>query len=689
MSDHRISFWPALLVASVAVWAGCRSHENCRFQPTNDHFEAVATQVEYPDSDVQHREQVFETPPPRTVTDVDKTEYWAMTLDEAISTALANSQVIRDAGGMILSGPSLASTVSTVYDPALRDTDPRGGVEVALSAFDAQLAASVAMQHKNRSMNSFLFTGDPRDLVQDGGTVEAQLSKVGAAGTQFSLSNMTLFDQGDVAGRGNSGALTWFQGEIRQPLLQGAGIEYNRIAGPNGRPGLYSGVVLARINTDIGLADFEQAVNTLLNNVERAYWDLYVAYRDLDAKLAAREMALQTWRNVYHRFQAGAADHEEEARSREQFYLFNSAVLNSLNGIPNPVGFTPFSSGPTNGVYALDRRLRWLLGLSPSDGKLIRPAEEPSTAHVTFDWHDSLREALCRRVELRKQQWVIKRRQLELIAARNMLKVRLDAVGQYRVLNLDRELLDDDTDISGNLQQWQLGLQLATPLGNRIGHNAVRNAELFVAREKAIYRDQELRVTHELSDAMGELERSYAVSRSNFNAGLAAYQHLQEISKKYDAGVIPLEFLLDAQRRVVEANNGYYRSLIDYNVAIVGFQNSRGTLLEYHEVQLAEGPWTDEAYASAAKQARRFKPRVLNYVYEVPPPVSQGRYERHDTAQDLPPGSQPQADKQPDTGTVPVPVPPAPQPAAAEKPQRLPETLAPTVPAPAEAAEKR
>jgi outer membrane protein TolC len=684
LSEHRVSFWPALLVAGIAVWAGCRSQENCRFQQSTEHFQAVATQVEYPDSDVQHREQVFDTPPPRTVADAEKVEYWALSLDEAISTALANSQVIRDAGGMILSGPSLASTVSTVYDPALRDTDPRGGVEVALSAFDAQLAASVGMQHKDRSFNNILFTGDPRDLVRDGGMFNAQLSKIGAAGTQFTLSNITTFDQGDALwfGQNNNSALNLFQGEIRQPLLQGAGVEYNRIAGPHGRPGLYSGVVLARINTDIGLADFEQAVNNLLNNVERAYWDLYVAYRDLDAKMAAREMALQTWRNVYQRFQAGATDHEEEARSREQFYLFNSAVLNSLNGIPSPVGFTPFSSGPTNGVYALDRRLRWLLGLPPSDGKLIRPADEPSTAHVTFDWHDSLREALCRRVELRKQQWLVKRRQLELIAARNMLKVRLDAVGQYRALSLDHELLDDDSELSGNLQQWQVGLQLATPLGNRIGHNAVRNAELFVAREKAIYRDQELRITHELSDAMAELERAYAVSRSNFNAGLAAYQHLQEIGKKYDAGVIPLEFLLDAQRRVVEANNGYYRSLIDYNVSIVGFQNARGTLLEYHEVQLAEGPWSDEAYASAAKQAQRFKPRVLNYVFETPPAVSQGRYERHDMEQDRILASQPQAEKNASAPAPPTAAQPTP---AAPTPQRLPEVGRPPASEPAEA----
>ncbi len=39
---------------------------------------------------------------------------------------------------------------------------------------------------------------------------------------------------------------------------------------------------------------------------------------------------------------------------------------------------------------------------------------------------------------------------------------------------------------------------------------------------------------------------------------------------------------------------------------------------------LTEGPWCDEAYASAAKQARRFLPKVLDYTLMVPGPVSRG-----------------------------------------------------------------
>ena len=54
--------------------------------------------------------------------------------------------------------------------------------------------------------------------------------------------------------------------------MQGAGTTYNRNAGPNGVVGQYNGVLIARINTDISLADFENGVIRLVNDVETAYW---------------------------------------------------------------------------------------------------------------------------------------------------------------------------------------------------------------------------------------------------------------------------------------------------------------------------------------------------------------------------------------------------------------------------------
>ena len=53
---------------------------------------------------------------------------------------------------------------------------------------------------------------------------------------------------------------------MRQPLLQGAGKEFNTIAGPNAGPGsnFSNGILIAQLNTRISNADFQIAVRTFV-----------------------------------------------------------------------------------------------------------------------------------------------------------------------------------------------------------------------------------------------------------------------------------------------------------------------------------------------------------------------------------------------------------------------------------------
>src|SRR5205085_10923607 len=86
-----------------------------------------------------------------------------------------------------------------------------------------------------------------------------------------------------------------------QPLWAGAGADFTRIAGPlvgglSGVTGVNQGVVIARINTDLSVADFEISVRNMLRDVEDTYWDLYLAYRTYDTNVEARNSFLRSWR---------------------------------------------------------------------------------------------------------------------------------------------------------------------------------------------------------------------------------------------------------------------------------------------------------------------------------------------------------------------------------------------------------
>ena len=369
-------------------------------------------------------------------------------------------------------------------------------------------------------------------------------------------------------------------------------------------PGIYNGVLIARVNTDVELAEFEIAVRNLVNNVENAYWDLYFAYRDLDAKTKARDATLDTWRRVRALYDAGRRGGEafKEAQAREQYFRFQEEVENALSGrLIDGTRTGNGSSGGTfranGGVHVAERRLRLLIGLPPSDGRLLRPADEPLNAPVAFDWSEITRESVMRRTELRRQRFEIRRRELEWIASKNFLMPRFDAVGRYRWRGFGHDLLNSSGNnprfdnayedlTSGDFQEWQVGLELTVPIGYRRGFTASRNAELLLCRERAILREQEHQVLHEVASAVADMERAFVVSQTSFNRLDAARVQLDAIRAEFEAEKAPLDLLLDAQRRLAEADSQHHRALAEFAIAVKNVHFAKGTLLDYDDLLL-------------------------------------------------------------------------------------------------------
>jgi hypothetical protein len=293
------------------------------------------------------------------------------------------------------------------------------------------------------------------------------------------------------------------------------------------------------------------------------------------------------------------------------------------------------------------------MGIPISDGTLLRPSDELTMAKVVFDWNEVLIEALSRRAELRQQQWRIKSAELRLAATKNFLLPRLDAIGRYRWRGLGHDLLDPNTDSAdrfdnaygnmtgGDFQEWQLGVECTAPLGFRQGHVAVRNAELQLARERSILEEQKREIVHDLSAEFADLERAYLVSQTNYNRRLAARDQLQALDAVYEDAdenekTRLLDLLLDAQRRLADAESQYYRSLMEYTLSIRDVHYQKGSLLDYNEIFLSEGPWPGQAYHDACRRDQlRSAPHALSdYRMSRVPIVSQGPYAQDTVAPD-------------------------------------------------------
>ncbi len=588
-------------------------------------YDSTSLQLEVPAVEREDPFDLAATAAPITIQDDEPPSYRDMSLEEVVRIALVNSRVLRDLGGLVLKSPTGSHTT---LDPSITETDPRFGVEATLSAFDPVLTSNGYFQKNNRALNNVFFGGGTRLLQQDANVYQTALTKRTAVGSTVSLTSNTAYDSNNAPG--NEFFSSWNQNieaQVRQPLLQGGGADYNRIFGPNGIAGLPSGVLLARLNTDASLADFEIGVRNFVSDVENAYWDLYYAYRDLDAKIAARDAALETWRSIKALSDANRRGGEatQEAQAREQHYHLQEEVQNALTGRQfegtrtsnGSSGGTFRAAGGGVGVHICERRLRLMMGLPITDGQLIRPSDEPKMARAVFDWDVVLAEALTRRAELRKQKWLVKNKEMYLLGTKNLLLPQLDAIGLYRMRGFGKDLFDTpghaDLGIfssawanlaSAKFQEWQLGFEFSMPLGFRHAHVAVRNAELQVARERAILNEQERQVVLDLSNALAEVKRAEEVRETNYNRRLAAKQQLAAIQAIEDPTPQMLYIELDAQRRLADATAQYYRSVVEYEIAVKNVHFEKGSLLEYNGVYLAELPSPAKAYQDAYEKIK-------------------------------------------------------------------------------------
>jgi outer membrane protein TolC len=661
MSRHFCRL-PAAMALLLLLAVGCAPTQPFYFFEKGDlsHYVGMATKLEAPDVKNCSLSEVEDAQTPLTLTNNKYEKVWDLTLEEAVHITLQNSKVMRTLGARFASqggtapqvgdAPTVLLTspqsVTSVYDPAIIETNPNLGPEGALANFDAVLNSSFTWEHDNQPQNSGANFIQANVSQQDIDTLDTSISKRTAVGTTLSIASQQIYTDSNSPLRqiphDNQNILDF---TLQQRLLRGGGALFNAINGPlDAPPGgvgnagftapAFRGVMLARINTDISLADFEAGVRNLVDDVENAYWELYFAYRALAAAEVGRDSTLTTWQKIkaLSDVMAKGGEADKEAESRNQYFSFRAQVEQALTNL-----------------YRIENRLRYLMGLSATDGRLIRPKDEPTTAKVVFDWGDVHEEALARSIELRKEKWKIKQLELELIASKNLLLPNLDFQGRYRMFGLGEDLIRNDgrafrgqpgesivgTDATATLanaefRDWNFGLNFSMPFGFRKELTTIRSQQLLLTREKNILQDQELELSHQITDAIRNLDLQYHLMQTNFNRRLASEQEVAAVTVAYEAGTVTLDLLLQAQQRRSDAEAAYYRSLVDYNRAITQVHFVKGSLLEYDDVFLAEGPWPGKAYFDAHRLARARDAGIyLNYGYSRPDVFSTGPIMQH------------------------------------------------------------
>jgi len=658
--------WFAGLQIGCVLLTGCHPTQPFFLGERGDlaHYLDRAQQIEYVDLDATPLPEASQSHEPFSLNNQNFV-HLDLTLEECIAYALVNTQVVHalpgtqrqnaDMAATILSSPSgqlitgndVAITATTTNSqPAVVDQNgnrilPRGsvrsnqigGVEDALSEFDAQFSSFMSFNTTDRArnvgagnvFNPQLFQG--RDT-----TAQMAISKRTATGGVATLRSQSIYSFNNIptqaAGAGNFGRAVpsdytqIFEAQVQHPLLRGRGALVNRIP-----------VVLARINEDISIGQYEERIRNLVRDVEFAYWDLFAAYFNVEFARNALDSAALVVKILNAKLQEGE-NRGPEAQARVTYHQFKAQLDAAIAGGGN---------GNEPGLFGREQNLRLLMGWAPNDGRLIRPIDKPAVGLAEFDWEAARGETLCRNIDLRQQKWAIKQRELELVSAKNQSLPDVNLQLNYRWLGVGSSLVDRhggnepfpigrpsafEELFGGNYQEGGIRLEFnPNAFGSRRQLNDVQNKQLTLARERRVLEAREIGAVSILTRLLQQVDSQHKQMTGLFQA-LTAAQTLEENAQlRFYAGQENADYLLRAQQTRASAGQNYIRSLAEYNKSLVEIHALKGSLLEYNNIALEEGLWPEKAYWDAHERSRERDAAIhMDYGASRPSVFSLGAY---------------------------------------------------------------
>ena len=524
-------------------------------------------------------------------------EFLDLSYPEVLRIALENCELIRTDDFFLSSSNPLFTRpeqFNSVYDSAIQASEVllgQRGVQGALADFDTQFNTRMFWGKNEQVQNSSLLSGGivpGTALVEDTANFQSELARNLGSGGRVAMIHDWAYSQSNRSNLLFPSAYTGtLRAQLRQPLLAGAGAQYTSIAGPIGDnlfavTGIPQGLVIASVQQDISVTELEQNLGKMLRELESLYWQLYSAYRTLEVSEELHRDAEKAYGMVVTRHQANTL-----GSGAAELGAFEELVL--LAKIDRDNAF--------DAVLSAEARLRRLMGLPLGDEALLRPSDKPTEAEFVFDWESGLYQATLRRPEIRRQEMNVRALRLQVQAAENLLKPRLDLVGEYRLNGFGDRLLGEgdpfvsgyDALLNGDHTAWDVGVQCSMILGNRVNQQRVRNLNLKLARALAVLQEQHAELSHELASAFRGLDRTWLELATQRKRVFALEQRTAALEAQYRVRgqTSDLVLLTESRQSLGQAQIASAQSLIRYADAITEVHYRMGQILPVHQVVFA------------------------------------------------------------------------------------------------------
>ena len=456
------------------------------------------------------------------------TDAVALTLADVRSAVLANNLDLRTA----------------LVDPAIA----RANLSAEEAKFENVFFASY--DRSNNSVFADLATGQPAETE----AFDAGLRIPLATGGDISFSS-PLSRTGDGFNFGTPGEdwLAALNFSMSQPLLRGAGVDANthsiRVAGWQGQ------IVDARTKLES---------IRVLSNAEKAYWNVYSAYRELGVRRSQYEVAVRQLERAKRRVAAGDAPEIEVVRAE-------SGIGRTLEQI----------IVADSNLRIRQRSLKRLMNredLPVSQATPLRPASDPNPVSLTLDGNALAEEAVAGRMEMLELE-------LQLAIDQSEIGFRRNAALPLFVLDYGYNLQGTGTDFQdaygslGNADSFEVGLRAEIPLGNEAAESRVNAAILQRVQRLGTREARRQAIRTEVFDALDAITQSWQRILAARLESLLAARTLAAEERQFDVGERTSTDVLEASASLADAQSREVAALASYQIALVDLAFATGNSL--------------------------------------------------------------------------------------------------------------
>jgi outer membrane protein TolC len=342
---------------------------------------------------------------------------------------------------------------------------------------------------------------------------------------------------------------------VRQPLLRGAGAEY------------------ADRRIHIAFYQQEQAelrtkleATRLIANVDRAFWRLAAARRELEVRVAGFDLANAQLDRARRRVRGAQAAEIEITRAE-------SGVADQLELI----------IVAENSLKQRQRELKLLMNdpnLSVEVDTIIVPDSLLTTLDIDLDRTSLIGHAIAKRTELMDAELQIIQRSIDVATARNEMLPLVTLDYTYNINGLG-ETFDDSLSLTRemNYQDHRVGLQVEIPIGNRAARARYRQALLQRLKTLTDRDAQALQIRREVLDAVDQIQTNFQrVQAARQRVTLNRRLYEGEV-RQFNQGVRTSTEVLDAQIKLQDAESSLVSAETEYQIAQIDLAFATGTTL--------------------------------------------------------------------------------------------------------------